>query len=270
MEFDGNILVEDIRQKLFKSGNLTGKRLVIFQTGSKESMYVRLKRKMGESLGVKVKVRVINDMEVLKKEMVEKGSDKRVDGVMVQLPIAGADNKRRDEILKLIPVEKDVDGLNPGGDIYLPAAVVAVEKILSGVQPLWEVEPQIVVMGSKGMVGKALVKRLGDLGYKVIGIDIRERKINHRERRSLCAVMMWGGKKARESLKKCEVVVSATGEAGLIKPDMVKDGVIAIDLGYPKPDFDEKIKKKARLFTPVPGGVGPVTVVSLFENLAKA
>jgi len=246
MIFNGEGLVEGIKEDLLKSGKLTGKKLVIFQTGSKESTYVKLKREMGEALSVNVEVRVINDFWVLKKELVEVGSDGKVDGVMVQLPLAGATDRERDEILRLIPVEKDVDGLNSNGDVYLSAAVVAVEKILDGHELS---SLKIAIVGSKGMIGKQLLSRFrGDLGLMVKGFDVDD---------------------GLGSLKAFDVVISATGRPGLITMDMVKDGVIAIDLGYPKPDFDEKVKKKARLFTPVPGGVGPVTVVSLFESLSS-
>ena len=69
------------------------------------------------------------------------------------------------------------------------------------------------------------------------------------------------------TLLRADVVISATGQAGIIKPDMIKEGVIAIDVGYPKGDFDPEVAKKASFFTPVPGGVGPVTVAMLFANL---
>ena len=70
-------------------------------------------------------------------------------------------------------------------------------------------------------------------------------------------------------LKDFDVVISATGQPGLVKASMVKEGVVAVDLGYPKADFDDGVKEKASVITPVPGGVGPVTVLSLFENLSK-
>ena len=136
------------------------------------------------------------------------------------------------------------------------------------VRPLLEVGPLLAVVGGKGMVGKALVNRFSNLGYKLISVDTKNEKGHHRRGRSSVAMMMWGSKKAKENLKECAVVISATGQTGLIKPEMVKNGVIAIDLGYPKGDFDERVKEKAGFITPVPGGVGPMTVVSLFENLS--
>lgn len=241
MVFDGVKFSKKIKEELLKGGKLVGKSLVIFQTGEKESLYVGKKRKMGESLGVKVEVKIVNDLERLKIEIMEVGKDEGIDGVMVQLPIEGADEKKREEILSLIPDEKDVDGLSPDGSSFLPAVVVAVEKILRNFQVT---NLEMAVVGSKGMVGKALMKRFGGARGFDIGDDLGE-------------------------LVNYDVVISATGQAGLIKSKMVKSGVVAIDLGYPKADFDKEIEKKARFFTPVPGGVGPVTIVSLFENLAK-
>jgi methylenetetrahydrofolate dehydrogenase (NADP+)/methenyltetrahydrofolate cyclohydrolase len=69
------------------------------------------------------------------------------------------------------------------------------------------------------------------------------------------------------TLLRADVVVSATGMASLIHGYMVKDGIVAIDVGYPRGDFDPGVAKKASFFTPVPGGVGPVTVAMLFANL---
>ena len=246
MIFDGRELANEIKKGLEVSGKLVGKSLVIFQTGEKESVYVRLKREMGEGLGVKVEVRVINEIKLLKKEVIEVGNEPKVDGVMVQLPLVGTTERERDEILRLIPVEKDVDGLNPNGEVFLSAAVVAVEKILEK----FEISSlKMAVVGSKGMTGKGLLSRFrGDLGLMVKGFDAGDRL---------------------GSLKAFDVVISATGRPDLVTSNMVKDGVIAIDLGFPRPDFEKKVSKKAKFFTPVPGGVGPVTVVSLFDNLSK-
>ena len=110
----------------------------------------------------------------------------------------------------------------------------------------FNIDLKVGVVGSEGQVGKRLVDRFSKLGFEVLGFDVGD---------------------DLKALKKCGVIISATGQAGLIKQEMVKDGVIAIDLGFPVGDFDSSVAEKASFFTPVPGGVGPVTVVSLFENL---
>ncbi len=174
--------------------------------------------------------------------------------MLVQLPIVGAGKKETEEILGLIPLDKDVDGLNPSSK-FVPAVVRAVEKILDEIK----VTPMnsVAVVGAKGMVGRRLVSSIKYLGFREIGeFDLGD---------------------DLKKLRNYWVVISATGQAGLIKPEMVRDGVVAIDLGYPKGDFDPSassgqvpISEKAKFFTPVPGGVGPVTVVCLYENLALA
>lgn len=237
MVFDGNNLAREIKEDLVESGNLVGKKLVIFQSGDKESTYVRLKREMGESLGVKVEV-VFSDGPIDLTNL-----DKDVDGVLVQLPIIGVNETGRDEILRMIPQEKDVDGLNPDSEVFLPAVVVAVEKILEKAGINQMENPSIAVVGSKGMIGKVLVKKFEATGFDM-GDDLSK-------------------------LVKFDIVISATGQAGLIKSEMVKKGVVAVDLGWPKADFDQKVREKVGFITPVPGGVGPVTVVSLYENLSK-
>ena len=70
-----------------------------------------------------------------------------------------------------------------------------------------------------------------------------------------------------EKIKLSDIIISCTGQAGLVDGYMVKNGFIAIDVGYPKPEFTVSAQAKAAFITPVPGGVGPVTVACLFENL---
>ena len=120
--FDGVEFAKRLENKLRIEKGLVGKKLVIFQTGVVESTYVRLKREMGIRLGVEVRVMICKsdgDLKMILKQVQD-------DGVVVQLPIAGVNETERDEILRMIPPEKDVDGLNPDGRNFLPAAVLAV------------------------------------------------------------------------------------------------------------------------------------------------
>lgn len=160
-------------------------------------------------------------------------ADPSVDGIMLQLPYPNSQ-----VIINHIDPQKDVDGLR-SDSAFLPAAVVAVIKILP------KDVTNILVIGSQGSVGRRLVQELGAQGMDKEDFDT-------------------------EKIRLFDTVVSATGHANLITPDMVKPGVVAIDLGYPKGDFDPRVADTASLFTPVPGGVGPVTVISLFENLVDS
>lgn len=262
MKFDGKKQAIKIEKDLIERVKGLEKKpvLVILWAGDSEASnrYVEMKQKVGERIGVEVRVdRVIADeME----EKVKKASgDKSVTGVMVQLPVPGVDKKELIKIIDLIPTSKDVDGLTSGnlkaiamgGQEFLPATVKAVGKIVD--EAIKEVEMDIekmkvAVVGSKGMVGRPLVDQMKRFGFQVGEFDEGDEL----------------------ELSDYDVVVSATGKEGLIKPEMVKVGVIAIDVGFPKGDFDVGIEKKSAFYTPVPGGVGPVTVVCLLENLVTA
>ncbi len=248
MVFDGKKFAAELEKELVESGKLAGKSLLVLQCDgtNKESAYVRLKRETGERLGVKVKTQELENSKQLKEKIKSKEID-GCDGVLVQLPILGATKEETEGILNLIPIEKDVDGLN-SASLFQPAVVRAVEKVMDSIK----VTPlnSLAVVGARGMVGKRLVTRLTKLGFTKIGIfDIGD------------------------DLNKLEdywVVISATGSAGLIKASLLREGVVAIDLGYPQGDFRfDEVKKKASFITPVPGGVGPMTVECLYENLAE-
>ena len=241
--FDGRAFAKKIEEDLIRSGKLVGKRLLIV-SNDPENPYVRLKREFGERCGVEVRI-----YEAMNPRIQEWGS---YDGILVQLPV------KDKKILEMIPVEKDVDGLRSGssdqraGDRrFLPAAVGAVERILNEAERVgsfyFDIFLKTAVVGAKGAVGAAIVARLRQKGYVVKELD-----------------------KGSDYglLADCDIVVSAVGSQGIIKPEMLMDGVVAIDLGFPKGDFSPEVAKKAIFFTPVPGGVGPVTIACLYENLA--
>lgn len=247
VKFDGKKEAERTAIFLEESERLLGKSLVIFQCDgrSDESAYVRLKKEMGERLGVIVSVIFAKDVDELKEMLTAANADETVDGILVQLPILGADRGETEQILSTIKVTKDIDGLNPKSS-FTPAVVRAVEKALD----IFKVDEddKLALVGAKGMVGMRLMVRLKILGYEVIGMDQGDDLNN---------------------LKDFDVIISATGVSDLIKAEMVADRFVGIDLGYPKADFSKEAVEKAMLITPVPGGVGPMTVVALYENLAE-
>ncbi len=155
------------------------------------------------------------------------------DGIMVQLPHPNAK-----ELISQIPPEKDVDGLREDSP-FMPAVVRAVKEILKNLPG------EILVIGSKGFVGRKLMQVFPD----AIGMDIDDF--------------------SADKLKTADVIISATGQKNLIDSDMVRDGFIAIDVGYPDAEFTPAALTKASFYTPVPGGVGPVTVAMLFANLLR-
>lgn len=247
MLFDGKSEAEKIRNELLASGKLNGKSLLIVQADGRteESTYVRLKREAGEGLGVRVKVEFFQSKEKVAARLSKEIDE---DGVLVQLPIIGADRIETQKILDMIPEGKDVDGLATFSR-FLPAVVKAVDRALVfawGVANLRFAKAAVV--GAEGMMGRRLVKWLEERALEVDRFDMGS---------DLSLLVNY------------DVVIGATGSASLIKGDMVKRGVVAVDLGYPRGDFAPEVRSKAGLMTPVPGGIGPVTIMSLFENLAQ-
>lgn len=246
IKFDGKQEAEKVAVFLEETERVLGKSLIIFQCDGRneESTYVRLKREMGERLGVIVHVVFVASVDDLKNMIVDANEDETVDGILIQLPIFDLDRDGSEEILKMIDPRKDVDGLNPKSS-FVPAVVAATERVLD----IFKVEEdqKIALVGSKGMVGKRLGGRLKILGYEFTGFDKGD---------------------DLQKLKNFDVVVTVTGVAALIKSEMVMDGFVGIDLGFPNAEFSKEAAEKALLITPVPGGVGPLTVVALYENLA--
>jgi methylenetetrahydrofolate dehydrogenase (NADP+) / methenyltetrahydrofolate cyclohydrolase len=244
---DGAKEAEKIAVFLEESEKLLGKSLLILQCDghAEESTYVRLKRKMGERLGVLVSVSFAKNKEELQEMITDANTDDTVDGILVQLPVLGATREETDKMLEKINRLKDVDGLNPKSG-YVPAVVRATERVME-IFNVDEEQP-VAVVGSLGEVGKRLMERLTKLEYQVKGFDKGDDLME---------------------LSKYEVIIGATGVEGLIKEEMVANGFVGIDLGYPSGDFAKEAYEKALMITPVPGGVGPLTVVSLFENLAE-
>jgi len=246
--FAGKKEAERMATFLEESERVLGKSLVILQCDgrSEESTYVRLKREMGERLGAMVSVRFAPSKDKLKKMLEEANSDETVDGILVQLPVIGTNREEFEQILSSIYPSKDVDGLNPKSR-FTSAAIRSVERLID-IFKITE-DDKVAVVGAKGILGSRLIQRLRDINVLAEGFDIGDDLIK---------------------LKDFDVIISATGDGGLIKENMVMDGFTGIDLGFPKGDFSQEAIAKASLITPVPGGVGPMTIVALYENLADA
>ena len=166
-----------------------------------------------------------------------------------------------------ISAEKDVDGLRPetlsaiedgswvAQGLVLPATCKAVLDILqvAGVLPVVDAPPKVLVIGKSDILGLPLSFELRNQGCFVENVGT----VGFRE---LVA--------SANGLKDFTVIVSATGVRKLVHdPSSLRLGVVLIDVGEPSPDIDQAaVSSVASLITPVPGGVGPVTVVSLLEN----
>jgi len=220
-------------------------------------LYVNLKKKAAERIGAELDVYRIpenvklDDLILLIDTL---NTDKTVQGIMIQLPLPEKISNFKFRILDTLDPSKDVDGLRPDSIFLHPTskAVVDILRLALKEQPLKVSPCKVVVVGSTGMVGTPLVKELKIQGYKVIECDTKTPTLKG------------------ETLQG-DIVISCAGVPNLIMDDMVKPGAIVIDVGSPRGDVDfELVVKIASFITPVPGGVGPVTISSLLENLISA
>lgn len=245
-------------------------------------LYLRLKEKAAKRLGIEFEWGKFRgeDPEKIISFIKEKNNDPDVNGIIVELPLPEELQIANCELRILDSIEpiKDVDCLTSenkklleeGKPKFVPPTVMAVGEILKlqiANCKLVMGEGKIVVVGSEGAVGKGILSYLRSLRglSNLRGID--------KETKDLTLVT-----------KDADILISATGVGHLIKKEMVKPGAIIIDVGIEKKkdlgplrcearvvgDVDfEQVKEIASFITPVPGGVGPVTITCLMENLIE-
>lgn len=212
--------------------------------------YVRLKRQYGEEVGVEVDAYSVNQDEVL--DLINKlNINDSVHGIIIQLPLA--DPSMMEEILNAVVPDKDVDGLGEKSN-FTPATPKAIMWLIDGYNYSL-LGKKIAVVGRGRLVGAPLERELAALGNNVISYDK-------------------GVADLKSELRSAQVVISATGQAGLITADMLAEGTLAIDAGVATEgyktvgDFADDVYERDDLsVTPKKGGVGPLTVCALFENL---
>lgn len=270
---DGKAISEQIRAELatevegLKSQGVTpGLAVIIVGEDPASQVYVRNKGKACEDVGI---YSVIFELpasaaveEILKK-IDELNDDDSIDGILLQLPLPGGLDEKK--LLNRIDPNKDVDGLHPvnigrlvfGEDAFEPCTPQGCMELLrrSGVAISGA---EAVVVGRSNLVGKPISQML-----------LRENAtvtICHSKTKDLAGVISRG-----------DIVIAAVGKAKMITADMVKEGAAVIDVGTSKVegklcgdvDFDA-VKEKASFITPVPGGVGPMTITMLLVNTVKS
>ena len=270
MIFNGLKFAQEKEKKLkaaIEKRKLRLKLVVVLVGDDKASLvFIKKKKEAAERVGIEFELKEFPSdasEEGIISFIKKKNAEKEVAGIMVQLPLPSKFDESK--VLRSIHPFKDVDCLHPknlgllmiGKPIYYPATVRAVLEIITkGVNsvPIHDrdffVGKEVVIVGASNLVGKPLAVVLSNLGATVTLC------------RSTCRDL------ARHT-KLAEILITATGNQGLIKKEMVKKGVVVIDVGELKGDVEEDVSSVASVITPVPGGVGPVTVVSLLENMIK-
>jgi methylenetetrahydrofolate dehydrogenase (NADP+)/methenyltetrahydrofolate cyclohydrolase len=227
--------------------------------------YIKHKLKFAEAIGVPVELTGL-DQPVSTGEVAAKiqqlNANPQVNGILVQLPLPATIDT--DQVLQAISPQKDVDGLTPsnagllaqGRPGIIPATARAVVTLLEHYRiPL--AGQNVVIVGRSRLVGTPLALLCVEKHATV--------SIAHRQTRQLAQLC-----------HRADIIVSATGQAHLITSDFVRPDSIVIDVGIVRTpdglvgDVDPSIQNRIDALSPVPGGVGPLTVACLFENLVQA
>ena len=263
------ILREEIKNEIAnlkkKTNKVPGLTVILIGEFAPSQIYVRNKEKNSKEVGINSNVikypSDVSEKEVLNK-IEELNKDKNISGILVQLPLPEQINKEK--IINAINPLKDVDGFNPvnvgnlasGYKAIVPCTplgclllIKKVEKNLTG--------KHAVIIGRSNLNGKPMAQLLLKENCTVTVVHSKSKNLQN------------------ECLK-ADILVAAVGVPNLVKKDWVKNDAIVIDVGINKVDnkiigdvnFDE-IKDKVKAITPVPGGVGPMTIACLLSNTLK-
>lgn len=254
MVIDGKQIGREILESVRAHGVPARVRAISVAPDAATRSYLRIKRQAAEAAGM--------DLEAV--ELPESATEAELraaieapgaDAIIVQLPLPA--HIDTDHALAAIPVGKDADALSPEArerKLVVPPVAAAVEEVLvrGGVTVPGA---QVVVIGKGRLVGMPVIECLEALGATVTAYD------EHTF--------------APDALKDADIIVAGAGVPGLVKAGTVKEGVALIDAGTSEQggaivgDIDPAAALHARLYTPVPGGIGPITVACLMRNVAQ-
>lgn len=263
MIIDGRAIASDILAEVRKSvaGYTPTVRAITLEPSSATESYLRIKKARAEEAGMRLEIVRLPE-DATEEICIAAISAEGADVVIVQLPLPGRLSLQ--DILRAIPLSQDADVLSP--DAYqrfvknmpgalLPPVASAVVEILTR-NDISLTGKNVVVVGKGQLVGKPCAEILMREGASVTVIDKDTQD-------------------PKPLFRAADIIVSGVGKTHLITPGMVKEGVVLIDAGTSDADgavagdIDPACKDKALLFTPVPGGVGPIAVACLFKNTAQ-
>ena len=282
---DGNKISAQIREelkseidKLKAAGrNVPGLVTILVGENPASQVYVRSKIKDCEEIGMKTKAEN-HPADIAEKNLIDLvkkyNEDPDFHGILVQLPLP--EHIDENKIIEAISPKKDVDGFSPtsignlviGKDTFASCTPAGIQELLIR----YNIETKgkhVVVLGRSNIVGKPIA-------------NIMLQKKEHAN--SVVTICHSAAKNILEYTNQADILIAAIGKAEFVKPDMVKDGVVIIDVGINRVedstrkkgyrlvgDVDfENVSKKCSYITPVPGGVGPMTRAMLLKNTFKA
>ena len=255
-------IIEELKAKFEQ--NPTDKKLAIISVGDDygSTVYCNMKRKKSEYIHVGCDVFHFEEsisQEELEDKVKELANDDNYAGIMIQHPIP----KKFDEqkCFNLIPPEKDVDGLSATSfgliaqdrQMFVPATALGIMKLLEAYD-INLVGEKVLMIGKSQIVGLPLSVMLMKAGATVTVAHSRTKNLE-------------------EIVKDFKIVIVAIGKPELVKAEWFTEGQIIVDAGYNEGnvgDVDHLAYEKASYYTPVPGGVGPMTIASLLSQTAEA
>jgi methylenetetrahydrofolate dehydrogenase (NADP+)/methenyltetrahydrofolate cyclohydrolase len=271
---DGKKLAEEIKNELKtqvlsmkKDGLVPG--LAVFLVGNDEAskIYVHNKEKACEELGINSFVYRLpeNTSEEKLLGMISKANqNEKIHGILIQLPLPKHINEKK--IIYAIDPKKDADCFHPenvgkmfyGNSLFLPCTPAGIMELFEKYK-IETAGKDVVIVGKSNIVGKPLAFMLMNKSATVT--------VCHNQTKNL-----------KEKVLNADIIITAVGKAGLITADMIKSGAVVVDVGMNRSregkllgDVDfETVAEKAGAITPVPGGVGPMTIVELMKNTIKA
>ena len=270
---EGKPLSEKIKEEIKQQVSSLKKKPVLasIQVGDNPGAeaYAKSQKKTAEGLGIEYQFHKLSQdtTEASLIEFIQKlNSEKSINGIIIQMPLPGQIDYKK--ISQFILPEKDAEGMHPanigkivfGKANILPCTPAAVMELLkeAGVDLYGK---EVVIVGHSEIVGKPLALLLLEKFATV----------------TVCHIGTSKAGKLEEHVMKAEVLIVAVGKAGLIKGELIKEGAIVIDVGINRVgdkivgDVEfETAEKRASYITPVPGGVGPLTVTMLMRNVVEA
>ena len=271
---DGKELAKKIRanlkiecEELNKKGINSKLAVIMVGDDPASKVYVRNKSRACEDVGIEYEEYLL-ESNITQKELIDLikklNQDNTVNGILLQSPIPS--NLDINEAFRTIAPEKDVDGFNP---VNVGKLVLNQDTFVSctpfGIIKMFEeynidlTGKNVVILGRSNIVGKPLIHCCLNKNATVTTCHSKTQNI-------------------KEIASKADVLISAIGKAHFVKADMVKENAVVIDVGINRLDNGkitgdvdfENVKEKASYITPVPGGVGPMTIAMLMNNVIKA
>lgn len=271
---DGKKLSEKIKSEirfevlaLEKQGIAPGLAVIMVGKNNASEIYVKNKERSCQEVGIYSEIHKLNEkisQEELLSEIEKLNTHKKISGILVQLPLPKKFDSEK--IMLAIDPQKDVDCFHPlnigrlflDQKGFLPCTPAGIIELLKKYE-ISVIGKKVTIVGRSNIVGKPLALMLINLGATVTSCNSKTQCL-------------------KEECLSADILISASGQAGLISQGMVKTKAVVVDVGINRNsqgrlcgdvDFD-KVKEKASAITPVPGGIGPMTIAMLLKNTVYA